>query len=142
MFAGHCHAATAFIFLAVAACGNSLPSPLCFSSKTFRRLDKGLSGSDVPHHVVVTLLYELHKFKTHRALDAVLGGWKLGVLETYESGPSFTVITTANSTNIVETSTNFTSWRPVITNVAASGTFTITDAGARFSIQFYRVRKP
>ena len=27
-----------------------------------RRLDKGLSGSDVPHHVVVTLLYELPKF--------------------------------------------------------------------------------
>src|SRR2546421_9855790 len=27
MFAGHCHAATAFVFLAVAACGNSLPSP-------------------------------------------------------------------------------------------------------------------
>ena len=54
----------------------------------------------------------------------------------------FTVITTANSTNIIETSTNFTSWRPVITNVAASGTFTITDAAARFSIQFYRVQKP
>ena len=27
MFAGHCHAATAFVVLAVAACGNSLPSP-------------------------------------------------------------------------------------------------------------------
>ena len=28
-----------------------------------RNLDKGLSGSDVPHHVVVTLLYETPKFK-------------------------------------------------------------------------------
>ena len=42
-----------------------------------RRLDKGLSGSDVPHRAVVTLLYEWK-------------GWKLGVLETLESGPPFT----------------------------------------------------
>jgi hypothetical protein len=32
-----------------------------------RRLDKGLSGSDVPHHVVVTLLYEFHRFNGNRA---------------------------------------------------------------------------
>ena len=51
-----------------------------------RRLDKGLSGSDVPHHLVATLLYELR-------------GWKLGLLETAQSGAPFTVITTANTTN-------------------------------------------
>jgi hypothetical protein len=64
-----------------------------------RRLDKGLSGSDVPHRMVVTLLYELPKFKSHRVVNGVLGGWKVGVFETAESGPAFTVITTANTTN-------------------------------------------
>ncbi len=56
-----------------------------------RRLDKGRSGSDVPQRVVVTMLYEMRK--------GFLRGWKIGVLETAESGPTFTVITTANTTN-------------------------------------------
>ena len=64
-----------------------------------RNLDKGLSGSDVPHHVVVTLLYEVPKFKAHRLVNGVLGGWKVGLLETYESGPAFTVVTASNTTN-------------------------------------------
>jgi hypothetical protein len=64
-----------------------------------RRLDKGLSGSDVPHRLVVTVLYEVRKFKSNRVLNAALGGWKVGLLETAESGPTFTVITTANTTN-------------------------------------------
>lgn len=51
-----------------------------------RNLDKGLSGSDVPHRFVGELLYDFH-------------GWKIGLLETAESGPTFTVITTANTTN-------------------------------------------
>ena len=64
-----------------------------------RRLDKGLSGSDVPHHVVVTLMYEVPKFKGNRFVDGALGGWKVGVLETYTSGPTFTVVTATNQTN-------------------------------------------
>jgi hypothetical protein len=64
-----------------------------------RRLDKGLSGSDVPHHLVLTLLYEVRQFKRNRAVNAVLGGWKVGLLETAQSGAPFTVITTANATN-------------------------------------------
>ncbi len=64
-----------------------------------RRLDKGLSGSDVPHHLVLTLLYELPRLRGNRLLKTTLGGWKLGVLETAESGAPFTVITTANTTN-------------------------------------------
>src|ERR1039457_46358 len=64
-----------------------------------RRLDKGLSGSDVPHHLVVTLLYEVRKFKGNHVVNAALGGWKVGLLETYESGPAFTVITASNTTN-------------------------------------------
>ena len=64
-----------------------------------RRLDKGRSGSDVPQRVVVTLLYELRKFKGNPVINGVLGGWRVGLLETAESGPTFTVITTANTTN-------------------------------------------
>jgi len=64
-----------------------------------RRLDKGLSGSDVPHRLVVTLLYEVPRFKNHRVVNGLLGGWKVGLLETAESGPAFTVITTANTAN-------------------------------------------
>jgi hypothetical protein len=51
-----------------------------------RRLDKGRSGSDVPHRAVITALFERR-------------GWKLGVLETMESGPPFTVVMAANTTN-------------------------------------------
>jgi hypothetical protein len=51
-----------------------------------RRLDKGRSGSDVPHRLVVEALYQFH-------------GWKFGVLETAESGPTFSVIVAADTTN-------------------------------------------
>jgi len=64
-----------------------------------RNLDKALSGSDVPRHLVVTLLYESHGFNKHPLLKHVLGGWKIGVLETFMSGPPFSVISTANTTN-------------------------------------------
>ncbi|HWR15632.1 MAG TPA: hypothetical protein VN577_12440, partial [Terriglobales bacterium] len=64
-----------------------------------RGLDKGRSGSDVPHRLVVEALYELRGFKGNRVLNRVLGGWKVGVLETAESGPAFTVTTSANTTN-------------------------------------------
>lgn len=64
-----------------------------------RDLDKGLSGSDVPHHVVFTLLYESRAFQAHPLLNTAFSGWKLGLLETFMSGPPFTVITTANTTN-------------------------------------------
>ena len=64
-----------------------------------RRLDKGPSGSDVPHRLIVTLLYEVPKFKSNRLVNGVLGGWKVGVLETAESGPAFSVITSTNQTS-------------------------------------------
>jgi hypothetical protein len=64
-----------------------------------RRLDKGPSGSDVPHRLVVETLYEIRQFKGNRWVNGVLGGWRIGVLETAESGPTFTVITAANTTN-------------------------------------------
>jgi hypothetical protein len=58
----------------------------------------GLAAALLPF-VVVTLLYEVPKFKGNRIVNSVLGGWKVGLLETYESGPVFTVITASNTTN-------------------------------------------
>src|SRR5262249_25637720 len=64
-----------------------------------RRLDKGLSASDVPHHVVVTLLYQLPSPKANSIVKTALSGWKLGLLETFMSGAPFTVFTSSNTTN-------------------------------------------
>jgi hypothetical protein len=64
-----------------------------------RGLDWALSGTDVPHHLVVSMLYELPSPTSTTHLRSVLGGWKVGVLETLQSGPPFTVITAANTTN-------------------------------------------
>ena len=64
-----------------------------------RRLDKARSGSDVPHRFIAEALYQLPAWRSRPRLDRILGGWKLGVLETAQSGPLFTVITSANTTN-------------------------------------------
>ena len=64
-----------------------------------RDLDWGISSSDVPHHFVATMLYEVPRFRTHPALNAAISGWKLGLLQTVQSGAPFTVTTTANTTN-------------------------------------------
>ena len=45
------------------------------------------------------MLYELPAFGKNRFSRWVLGGWKIGVLQTAQSGAPFTVITTANTTN-------------------------------------------
>jgi hypothetical protein len=64
-----------------------------------RRLDKGLSGSDVPNRLIVSVLYEVPAFRTRRIWNVLAAGWKLGILQTIESGPPFTVITASNTTN-------------------------------------------
>jgi hypothetical protein len=64
-----------------------------------RNLDWGRSASDVPHHFVLTALYEVQPFSRNRFLNAALAHWRAGVLETAMSGPPFTVITSANTTN-------------------------------------------
>jgi hypothetical protein len=63
-----------------------------------RNLDKARSGSDVPQRIIGELLYELPPFKSSALVKHILGGWKVGLMETAESGPTFTVITTANTT--------------------------------------------
>lgn len=64
-----------------------------------RRLDKALSGSDVPHRTILSVLYEVPTWKRNRFANALLGRWNIGILTTLQSGAPFTVITTANSTN-------------------------------------------
>ncbi|MEW5978754.1 MAG: carboxypeptidase-like regulatory domain-containing protein [Acidobacteriota bacterium] len=64
-----------------------------------RRLDKGRSGSDVPHRLVFTVLYELPAFHRNRGARLALGGWKIGLLQTAQSGAPFTVVAAANTTN-------------------------------------------
>ena len=58
-----------------------------------------LDGEPPLVQVYSTMLYEVPRFKSSPLLNSVLGGWKVGLLETAESGPTFTVITTANTTN-------------------------------------------
>ena len=65
-----------------------------------RRLDKARSSSDVPHHILVTLQYDIPSFAAVRnnpLLSSALRGWKLGLVETYMSGPVFTVVTASNT---------------------------------------------
>jgi hypothetical protein len=64
-----------------------------------RELDWARSATDVPHHVVVTMLYEVPAFTGRPMVDAVLANWRVGVLQTMQSGPPFTVVTAANTTN-------------------------------------------
>ena len=65
-----------------------------------RHLDKARSGSDVPHRLLLTITYELPKFNgTNRFVKGAIGGWKLGVLETMQSGAPFTVLNLANIAN-------------------------------------------
>jgi hypothetical protein len=64
-----------------------------------RRLDKSLSGSDVPHRVILTGLYQTPALHNKRVARWLAGGWQIGVLTTLQSGPTFTVVTAANTTN-------------------------------------------
>lgn len=64
-----------------------------------RDLDWARSASDVPHHFVLTVFYDVQPFSRNRFVNAALANWRVGVLETLQSGPPFTVITSANTTN-------------------------------------------
>ena len=55
-----------------------------------RRLDKGRSGSDVPQRLMATVLYEAPRW---------IGGWRLGIIETAQSGAPFTAVMSSNTTN-------------------------------------------
>jgi hypothetical protein len=64
-----------------------------------RRLDRGRSGSDIPHRVVASGVYELPFFRNSSWSGRLLGGWKTGVLATFEAGSAYTVFSAQNNTN-------------------------------------------
>jgi hypothetical protein len=64
-----------------------------------RGLDKGRSGSDVPHRLLLTVTYEVPRISRNRLVNGAIGGWKIGALETLQSGAPFTVVNLANIAN-------------------------------------------
>ena len=78
---------------------NEYGAPGSYMDAYHRKLDWAASGSDVPHHVVLTVLYDVPAVPAHPLLNAALAAWRVGVLETLQSGPPFTVVTAANTTN-------------------------------------------
>ncbi len=86
-------------FLDDVASANEYGDPASYMDAYNRSLDKGLSGSDVPHRFVASGLYEMPELKGNRVLRYVLGRWQFGVFATLQSGAPFTVVTAANTTN-------------------------------------------
>lgn len=86
-------------FLDDVASSDEYGDPGSYMDAYNRRLDKGRSGSDVPHRFLLTLQYEVPRLRAGRFVNAALGGWKVGVLETAQSGGVFTVVNVANTTN-------------------------------------------
>ena len=86
-------------YLDDAESANEYGSTGSYMDQYHRELDWAASASDVPHHFVLTVLYEVPAFSANRLINAALADWRIGVLETLQSGPPFTVITAANTTN-------------------------------------------
>lgn len=64
-----------------------------------RRLDKGISGNDVRHRTLASIVYAVPGQK-QRFVNWVLGGWKTGVIASAQSGAPFTVTNNTNDTNV------------------------------------------
>lgn len=86
-------------FIDDAAASDEYGDPGSYMDAYNRRLDKSLSGSDVPHRTVLTGLYQAPTFKNRQALRWLAGSWQLGILSTLQSGAPFTVVAAANTTN-------------------------------------------
>src|ERR1017187_3341040 len=86
-------------FLDDAAAANEFGDPGSYMNAYNRRLDKGLSGSDIPHRGVVTLQYTVPGLAKSHLLDRVAGGWQLGLLSILESGQVFTVYDSVDQSN-------------------------------------------
>ena len=86
-------------FIDDVASANEYGDPASYMDAYNRRLDKSLSGSDVPHRTVLSMLYEVRPYRNNRLLNAVMGSWKLGLFGTFQSGAPFTVVTASNTTN-------------------------------------------
>ena len=86
-------------FLDDVAASNEYGDPQSYMDAYNRRLDKSLAGTDVPHRTVLSVLYEVPAFRSHRLLNIVAGRWKVGAFGTWQSGAPFSVLTLANTTN-------------------------------------------
>jgi hypothetical protein len=86
-------------FIDDAASANEYGGPGSYMNAYNRRLDKGLSGSDIPHRAIITVLYSVPQFTNHKLAHAALGGWQVGVLSTLQSGQPFTVFDSVNRSN-------------------------------------------
>ncbi|MFL6417109.1 MAG: TonB-dependent receptor domain-containing protein, partial [Bryobacteraceae bacterium] len=70
-----------------------------------RHLDKGLSGNDIRHRVTASFVYEFPVGKRKRfaiqnsLLDAVIGGWSLGMIAELRSGAPYSVYEQTNRLN-------------------------------------------
>ncbi len=86
-------------FLDDAASANELGDPGSYMDAYNRKLDKGRSGSDIPHRAVLSMLYAVPSFGNHHHANTLLGGWQIGVLSVLQSGQPFTVYDSVNNTN-------------------------------------------
>jgi hypothetical protein len=70
-----------------------------------RHLDRSYSGSDIRHRVAASAVYELpwgrdRKFNIqNKAINAILGGWGLGLITEFRTGSSYAVIENTNTSN-------------------------------------------
>jgi len=70
-----------------------------------RHLDKGLSGNDIRHRLTASFVYEFPVGKRKRfavqnsILDAVIGGWSLGMIVELRSGSPYSVYEQTNRLN-------------------------------------------
>lgn len=70
-----------------------------------RHLDRGYSGSDIRHRVALSSVYELPFGKDRKfnissgALNAIAGGWGIGVITEFRTGAPYVVIENQNLSN-------------------------------------------
>ena len=70
-----------------------------------RHLDRGYSGSDIRHRLALSAVYELPFGKgrqfdiSNGVLDAIVGGWGLGIITEFRTGSPFVVVENTNRSN-------------------------------------------
>lgn len=70
-----------------------------------RHLDRGFSGSDIRHRLALSAVYDLPFGKgrqiplSNPALQAIAGGWGLGVITEFRTGSPFVVVENTNRSN-------------------------------------------
>ena len=79
---------------------NESGDPGSYEDAYNRRLDKGRSGNDIPQRVLVSAVYELPFLKQPGLISTLFGGWRSGLIATFQSGAPFTVFNSTNATNL------------------------------------------